>query len=370
MSQSIRYVGLDVHAKTIACAVADSSGDVLDIGVIPHQEDAVRRLVKRLGRKEDLRVCYEAGPTGYGLYWLLAQMGVACDVVAPSLIPRRPGDKIKTDRRDARKLARLHRAGELVAIWVPDAAHEALRDLVRLREAATQDRTRARNRLTKFLLRRSLRPDKATRRWTRAYRTWLSSLRFDEPASEAVYADLMQEVAHASERLVRLEKSILDIVAAMEGITPEVIRCLQALRGVGSVTATTLVAELGPMGRFEHPTKLMGYSGMIPQQHSSGSRIRQGGITKTGNAHIRRVLVEAAWAISRRPGGRAPLRRMDPTISPEVREVALKAQHRLHTRYWQLVHKGKTPNKAAVAIGRELLGFVWQVARLVEQKAA
>jgi len=237
-------------------------------------------------------------------------------------------------------------------------------------EAALTDRTRARNRLTKFLLRRSERPNEGIRRWTRAYRTWLSSLRFEQPATEIVYADLLAEVEHTSQRLLRLEQAIDRVVENGSPRVSHVVECLQALRGIGKVTATTIVAELGSISRFEHPTKLMGYSGMVPRERSSGARVRQGGITKTGNAHLRRVLVEAAWAISKRPGRRPPIRGTDSTTPPQIREIALAAQHRLHQRYWHLIHRGKTPDKAVVAVARELLGFVWHVGVVAEKAVA
>ncbi len=359
---AIRHLGLDVHAETIACAVAELSGEVMDFGVIENSEHAVRKLIHKLRSKGEVCACYEAGPTGYGLHRLLVGLDVPCDVVAPSLIPRRPGDRVKTDRRDARMLARLYRAGELTPVWVPDVQHEALRDLVRAREAAVCDQLRARNRLTKFLLRHDCRPPEGVKRWTRTYWAWLSSLRFQQRAAELTFADYLHEVEHARLRIARLEEAIDEVIDEQSETTQRIVRDLQALRGVGKVSSVTLVAEVGRFSRFAHPAELMGYSGLVPREHSSGGRIRQGGITKTGNTHLRRILVEAAWSIQRRPGHRPPIRQTGGDISPPALEVARRAQERLHRRYWHLVNRGKDSRTAVVAVARELLGFIWDVA--------
>ena len=368
MKKSIRYLGLDVHAETIACAIAEPNGEVLDLGIIPNRVDAIRKLVKRLGRRRKVQACYEAGPTGFVLYWQLSKLDVPCMVVAPTLIPRKPGDRVKTDRRDARMLARLHRAGELSAAWVPDAQHEALRDLVRLREAAVTDRLRARNRLTKLLLRHGLYRPHGVNRWTRKYYVWMSSLRFEHTGAELAFVDLLAEVEHMTARVLRLDKAIDQVIEESPESIRKVVAALQSLRGIGKVASATLVAEIGALSRFERPSQLMGYSGLVPRQHSSGARIRHGGITKTGNAHIRRVLVEAAWVIGRRPGKRPPLRGSRSDVSPRVLEISLAAQHRLHRRYWHLHERGKDSRKIAVAIARELLGFVWAVGVQVEKE--
>ena len=370
MNESIRYLGLDVHATSIACAIAQAGGEVLDLGVIPNHTDALHRLLKKLGKRQNLRVCYEAGPTGYALYWELTKFGVHCDVIAPSLIPRRPGDRVKTDRRDARQLARLYRAGELTPVWVPDVQHEALRDLVRTREMAVGDRTRARNRLTKFLLRRGLQPTGRMTRWSAKYRLWLSSLRFKHNAAEVTFADLLHEVKHADARLRRLEDSIDEVIAASPNEIREIVESLQALRGIAKITSVTLVAEIGRFSRFAHPKQLMGYSGLVPREHSSGARVLRGGITKTGNAHLRRVLVEAAWTIGRTPGRRPPLRGSMAGRGGRVEEIALRAQQRLHSRSCRLRGRGKDSRNVAVAVARELLGFVWAIGVHVEQRAA
>jgi len=369
VKKSIRYLGLDVHAKTIACAVAEPTGEVLDLGVIPNTEDALARMLKRLKKRgSEVQVCYEAGPTGYAVYWQLAKREVQCDVVAPSLIPKIPGDRVKTDRRDAAKLARLYRSGDLTPVWVPDREHEALRDLVRAREVAVTDQTRARHRLTKLLLRYGLREPPKMTRWTKKHRAWLSSHRFEQNATEHTFADYLQEVEHAAERILRLEKVLKKVVEECPQWMQEIVLGLQALHGVGPISSMTFVAEIGSFTRFSHPSQLMGYSGMVPKEHSSGQKVRRGGITKTGNAHLRRVLVEAAWVSRRKPGGRPPLRARNKDIDPRVIEIANKAQQRLHNRHWHLLNRGKNSKTAVVAVARELLGFVWDIGVYLERK--
>jgi transposase len=363
---NVRFVGLDVHAETIAVAVAEREGDVRSLGVIPNRAEAIRQVMKKLGPPEQLRVCYEAGPTGYVVYWQLAKLGVACEVVAPTLVPTRAGDRVKTDRRDAVKLARNYRAGELTPVWVPDASHEALRDLVRAREAAKRDLARARHRFVKYLLRRGRRPPTAMRAWTTRYRQWAETVRFELAAQEATRLDYWHEVAHGVERLARLERAIDEIIATAPAAMRAVIEALQALRGLAKVSAVTIVAELGQVSRFAHPRQLMGYCGVVASEHSSGERTRRGGITRTGNAHLRRVVVESAWAYRHPPTLGPTLRRRQVGLDPAVLEIAWKAQHRLCTRYRRLIERGKSQQQVVTAIGRELLGFIWAIASRVE----
>jgi transposase len=362
----VRFVGLDVHAETIAVAVAEPQGEVRALGVIPNRPESLRRLVKKLGPVETLRMCYEAGPTGYVVYWQLTALGVKCEVVAPTLVPVKAGDRVKTDRRDALKLARSYRAGDLTAVWVPDAAHEALRDLVRAREAAKKDQLRARHRLSKFLLRRGRRPLTAMTAWTQKHLTWVKTVHFDHAAQEATMLDYLHEVEHQAERVERLERAIDDAVKTAPERMRAVIEALQALRGIAKISAATIVTELGELSRFATPRELMGYSGTVPSEDSSGERTRRGGITKTGNAHLRRIVIEAAWAYRHRPNLGATLRKRQATVAAEVTEIAWKAQHRLHARYHHLIRKGKYPQEAATAVGRELLGFIWAIGVNVE----
>lgn len=368
MRKSIRYVGLDVHADTVAVAVAEEGreGEVRSLGTIPNTYDAIKKLIKKLGRPEDLHACYEAGPTGYILYWQMTELGVACEVIDPTLVPVKAGDRVKTDRRDAEKLARCYRAGDLTAVWVPDKAHEALRDLVRAREAAKKDQLRARHRLGKFLLRHGRRPPSGVKAWGQLHLKWLNTVTFDQPAQRATMLDYKAEVEHALERTGRLEQAIDEAIKEAPEKMKAVIEALQALRGVAKLTAATIVAEVGELSRFEHPKKLMGYSGTVSSEHSTGGSRRQGSITKTGNAHLRRVVIEAAWSYQHQPHVAATLRKRQEGLSPTVKEIAWKAQQRLHRRFKRLSITKVHP-KAITAVGRELLGFIWAIGVEVER---
>jgi transposase len=365
----VRFVGLDVHAATIAVAVGEGrDGEIRSLGVIPNREGSIRKVVRKLGRVGQLRVCYEAGPTGYALYWQLAELGVTCEVVAPTLIPVKAGDRVKTDRRDAMKLARLYRAGELTPVWVPDRSHEALRDLVRAREDAKQDQTRARHRLSKFLLRHGKRPPATIKRnWTQKHMNWIvREVELELPAQKATLNDYVDEVRHCGERIEKLERAIGESVQTAPKAIQAVVSGLQALRGVGQLSAVTIVSELGQVSRFSTPRQLMSYSGLVPGEHSSGSQIRRGAITKTGNAHLRRVLVESAWAYRHRPAVGGLLKKRQQGLDPGVRELAWKAQRRLHSRYRHLTERGKNRQQTITSIGRELLGFIWAIAVEIE----
>ena len=335
----VQFVGLDVHADTIAVAVAEPDGTVRSVGVIPNRPESIRKLVKRLGSPDQLQRVLRGGP------------------------------HVKTDRRDALKLARSYRAGDLTPVWVPDAAHEALRDVVRAREAAKKDQLRARHRLGKFLLRHGRRPPTGINRWTQRHLLWVKGVRFAEAAQEATLLDYLHEVDHMADRLTRLEDALDEAVQATPAPMRAVIAALQALRGVAQVSAATIVAELGQVSRFGRPRQLMSYSGTVASEHSSGDRIRRGGITKTGNAHLRRIVIEAAWAYRHRPArGRALLKRQQP-VSEEVKAIAWKAQHRLHARYRTLTARGKSKQQVVTAVGRELLGFIWAIGTTVEAEA-
>jgi transposase len=361
MKEKVRFLGLDVHAETIAVAIAEPDGEVRILGTIANRAESIRKLVKKLGSVEQLKACYEAGPTGYVLYWQLAELGVACEVIAPTLVPMKAGDRVKTDRRDAERLARSYRSGDLTAVWVPDEGSEALRDLVRAREAAKQDQLRARHRLSKFLLRMGQRPAVGMKAWTAPYLAWVRQVHFTQVAREATMLDYLHEVDHMSERVRRLEQAITEAVKLATPAVQEVVKGLQALRGIAEISAVTIVAELGSMTRFDTPRQLMGYSGAVPSENSSGKRTQRGSITKTGNAHLRRIVVEAAWSYRLRPAIGPRLRKRQEGVSEPIKEIAWKAQVRLTKRYARLAAAGKDQRKIITAVGRELLGFIWAI---------
>ncbi len=355
------YVGLDVHKETIAIAVASAGREAARaVATIKHDVNKLLKQLARLGKPEQVHVVYEAGPTGYGLQRALAAKGYECEVIAPSLIPKRAADRIKTDRRDSVRLAALSRSGELRAVWIPNQEDEAIRDLSRAREDAVQTRVRARHQLKGYLLRRGIRyPGKTG--WTKSYYRWLGTINFEEVAAQTALTEYQLQVEAADQRVQRLT---LALGGAIEGWRFEpVVRALRALRGIDTVSAVGLVAEIGDIERFEHPRKLMGYLGLVPSEQSSGERISRGSITKTGNSHARRLLVEAAWNYRFKPriGRHAQARQED--LAEPIRAIAWKAQLRLTGRFAKLHGRGIQINKVCVAVARELSGFVWAIAR-------
>jgi transposase len=374
MADRITYVGLDVHKEAIVVAVAEGGlrGEVREHGRIANTPAALDRLLRKLGGDGmALRFCYEAGPCGYGIQRRLAARGHECVVVAPSLIPKRAGDRVKTDRRDAASLAKLHRAGELTAVWVPDCRHEAMRDLVRARLDAVHSLRRARQQLSGFLLRQGCHYGRPA--WTKLHRPhgsspWaegsrLAGLKFEQAVHHIVLEDYVAAVEGAEARRDRLTGQI-------EAMLPDwtlapVVAALQTMRGMALVNAATLIAELGDLARFANPRQLMAYLGLVPSEHSSGASVRRGGITKAGNRAARRLLIEAAWSY-RFPArlSRQLLLRQERQPKP-IREIAWKAQLRLCARYRRLARTGKPANVVTTAIARELAGFVWAIARHV-----
>jgi len=361
MNKTVHYLGLDVHKETIAVSIApQNSTEVRRYGMIGGSLDAVDKLLKKLSQQQDieLRVAYEAGPCGFVICRHLRHQGFHCDVVAPSLIPKKASDKVKTDRRDADQLARLFRAGELTAIHVPDQEDEAVRDLVRARFAAMTDQRQARNRLKGFLLRLGFRYTGKSS-WNDAHRRYLSGLIMPQAPQQIAFQEYLHAINDATERLERLTQAVED---ALPGWKWEpVVRALMSLRGVQVLTAMTLVAEVGDFSRFADPRSLMHFFGLTPSEHSSGGSRTQGGITKCGNAHCRRVLTEAAWHYRLKPQVSEAMQKRQQQQSKPVRLIAWKAQQRLHKRFRQLSAKKKSV-VAAAAIARELAGFVWAIA--------
>lgn len=360
------FVGIDAAKLRHAVAVAETGrqGEVRFIGEIDADPESVRRLVARLEKRHTrLNFCYEAGPTGYGLHRQLTKLGHSCTVVAPSLIPRKPGDRIKTNRRDAVTLARLHRAGELTAVWVPDEAHEAMRDLVRAREAAVEDLRRKRQAISSLMLRQGrVFPGKKT--WGAAHRQWLQEQSFAHPAHQLVLQEMLLAVRHAQERLERTEAVIVEFLPGWP-LAP-VVGALQTLRGIGQIGAVTIMAEIGDLRRFDSPRQLMGYLGLVPGERSTGEHVRRLGITKAGNGRVRRALIEGAWTYRHLPRVSRTKLSLHERVSPAVRDIATKAQARLCARYRALTGKGKRLTVTVTAVARELAGFVWAIGRAVQ----
>lgn len=363
------FIGLDVHKNSISVATAYSaSEEVVFLGNIPNIPDAIAKLVKKLGKPETLRFCYEAGPCGYEIYRQLTRLGASCIVVAPSLIPTKPGDRIKNDHRDAKKLARLLRNGDLTPVYVPTRQQEAMRDILRNRQDAVKDHTRKRNQLSMFLLRNNLRAPDGTNPWTKKHRLWLDSIKFEERAQQFCLTEYLHAIDEAKAKVTRLEQEIILIAGAT--INVNLLQALQALRGVGLVTAATLIAEIGDFTRFNNPEQLMSYAGIVPGEHSSGQNRRQGRITKTGNSQLRFAIVESSWSYRYQPRIGTTLKKRQAGLSEEVKAIAWKAQHRLNHKYRLLMAKGKPRQKAIVGVARELLGFAWAIAIRVEQESA
>jgi transposase len=360
MEEGIKFfVGLDVHKDTISMAVADAGrAPARLVGTLRHDLNKLLKALARYGEPAKVEVVYEAGPTGYGLQRGLAQHGYRCQVIAPSLIPRRAGDRIKTDRRDGLRLAELARAGELRSVWVPEPADEAIRDLARAREDAINARTQARHQLKGFLLRHGIRYSGRTS-WGKTFHRWLASLSFGSGSTQVAFTEYCQAVSAADERVARLTTAL---GGSIKGWRFEpVVKALQALRGVDVVSAIGLVAESGDIGRFAHPRQLMGYLGLVPSEHSSGERVSRGSITKAGNAHARRLLTEAAWHYRFAPRIGYYAHRRAEDLPQAIRDIGWKAQQRLCGRFLRLRARGVQINKVCVAVARELAGFIWAI---------
>lgn len=369
MQEYNAYVGLDVHKDTIAVAVSYPGRERAESkGFIPNTPNGLRKMVRRvsegLGR---VLFCYEAGPCGYEVYRLISKWGHECQVVAPSMVPRKPGERVKTDRRDARKLSETLRSGALAPVWIPDREQESIRDLTRARAEMKGVEVRLKQRLSALLLRQSKKYTAGKCKWTQKYYGWLSNLKMDTPVGQLVLEEYLDAIRKAEERVRGLEEEMRRVLPSWS-LSP-VVESLMALRGVGLVSAMSLMAELGDISRFESPRQLMAYLGLVPSEHSSGNKQFRGGITKTGNGRARRLLVESAWCY------RFPARRTHHSqkkaqkATPEAKEIAWKAQKRLCHRYRVLLRAGKEKGKVTTAIARELSGFIWDIACTVMDKS-
>lgn len=359
MAEFKRFVGLDVHKDTIVIAVAEAGrSEPALLATIAHDVPQLQRRLERLGSPQELLVAYEAGPTGYGLCRQLAAAGITCQVIAPSKTPRASGDRFKTDRRDALALARFLRSGDLTAVHVPDEQTEALRDLVRARDDAKRAEKTAKHHLGKFLLRHDRRYPRPTA-WSDLHMQWLAEQRFEQPAQQRVLEDYLHAVLESTARVERLTRQIEELIPGTP-VYPLAV-ALQSLRGIRLVSAATIASELGDLRRFAHPRQLMSFLGLVPSEHSSGASTQRGRITKTGNAHVRRVLVEAAWSYRFPPRSNHELGQRMAAVSGAVRTISWKAQHRLHRRYWHMSAQCKSPQRIIVAVARELAGFIWAI---------
>lgn len=364
MEGSITWVGIDAHKKTLAVAVLSPGSKVADEFTIDNTEPAIRKLARRLTRAakgREVRACYEAGTCGFTLQRRLDAAGVMCDVIAPSLIPRKSGERFKTDRRDAYKLAELSRAGVLTTVSPPTLEQEAIRDLCRCREAARADLHRVRHRLIKMLVRRGLVFDPHQRLWSAAHRRWVDALAFENPVDQTVLAEYRLAIEQTERRLRALDKEIEK--AAELPLYREHVAWLRCFRGIDTTVATIFVAELHGIDRFESPRELAAYLGLVPSLHASGDSARHGKITKTGNGHIRRALVQACWQYRHRPAVGVGLRKRREGQPERVLAIAERAERRLSGRYARLKARGKHVNKVVIAIARELVGFLWAALR-------
>ena len=363
MKQFSKHVGLDVHKYTIAVSLADAGrSKARYYGTIKHTTAAVSSLLKKISPEgEVLELCYEAGPCGYGLYHQLLASGHECQVVAPTLIPKRTSDKIKTDRRDSLRLAELLRAGELTPVWVPDAEQEAIRDLVRARDDFKTSQRQARQQLLALLLRHSQRWTGGKKNWTRGFWNWLEALQMPSAHQQFALKEYIDAVRRTDVQIRAIEKQMM---VAKEGwVLEPIVDGLMAMRGINLVTSMGVVAELGDLSRFTKATQLMAYLGLVPSEHSSGDSRHQGGITKTGNGHVRRLLIESAWCYRFAARKSREIEQRAQKTSPQVQAIAWKAQKRLNARYRALSERGMSSCKVVTAVARELSGFIWAVVK-------
>jgi len=366
MREFITHVGMDTDSRGFDIAIAEGFGsdnnEVRSLGRIPATMEAVDKLIKKLRKQgyTELRFVYEAGPCGFALYRHLKTRGEECAVIAPSKIPSKPGERVKTNRRDALKLARTDRSGELEAIYVHTEEDEAMRDLSRGRASAVEAATRVKQQLKSLLLRHGIKYTGKGESWSSAYREWLRRLQLPHPAQAYVLAEGLVALDESEARVKRLTERIKEILPVWR--MEPVVAALQALRGVALISAVEMVAEVGDLTRFSNPRELMGYLGLVPSEHSTGDKRRQGSITKAGNGHARRSLVESAWAYARQPRVTRALKQRQQGLPQEVIDISWRAQVRLCGRYRRLMARGKNKQKIIVALARELCAFMWAIA--------
>jgi transposase len=362
MKRKIKYVGLDVHKDSITIAIADEgrNGNVRVYGKIANNHLQIDKVMRKLiSQNNQLRCVYEAGPCGYTLYRHLKNKGIDCVVVAPALIPKKSGDRVKNDRRDATKLATLHRAGELTAVYVPDSRDEALRDLVRARGDIQKALRTVKQQINSFLLRYAiLYPGKT--KWSKAHLNWLEDLKMPHPAQQIALTEYLDLMANNQDRVRRITKQI-EALCQTWRLWP-VVQALQSLRGISLISAVTVLAELGDLSRFDNPSQLMAYLGLVPSEHSSGDSVKKGSITKTGNTHVRKTLIESAQAYRLPARKSSTIRKRQIGLPDQIVDIAWRAQLRLCHRYRRFRAKGKKHNVAITAVARELVGFIWAIA--------
>ncbi len=359
MKQFSTYVGLDVHKDSISIAVAEHGRDPAKfLGHIPNDLTRLLRKLEKLGPAERVQVCYEAGPTGYGLHRRLVELGHDCQVIAPSKTPRKAADRIKTDRRDAERLAHYLRSGDLTSIRVPSEQEEAMRNLLRAREDAKKAEMRAKRQLNSFLL-RSSRIWSGRSKWTKLHFEWIGAQAFDHEADILTLSDYLNEARRVTERVAELTKSIESLSSELE--SRDLVQALQAFRGIKVLLATWITVEIGDFRRSPTAKHFMSFLGLTPSESSSGATVSRGAITKAGNVRLRSLLMQAAWAYRHKPRVEGTLKRRAQAASQEVRDTAWRAQKRLHNKYYRLTNAGKPKNKALVGVARELAGFIWSV---------
>ena len=365
MKKIIKYIGLDVHKNSIAIAIAEDGRqrDINFYGVINNDMDQLHKILrKQISQGAELNCVYEAGPCGYNIYRSLLNKNIDCVVVAPSLIPKKSGDKIKTDRRDAESLARLHRSGDLTAVYVPSLEDEALRDLVRAREDLVNILKRSKQQLGAFLLRHHIYYSGKSK-WCKAYFTWLTGISMPHPAQQITLQEYIDMIHDAKSRVERISEQMRELSGQTQ--LNNLYKALQSLRGVSEIVSAVVVSEIGDLTRFDSPVKFMAYLGLVPSVHNSGEKIKTGKITKTGNGHVRRALIEAAQAYRLPARKSRAIAKRNEGLPQEICKIAWKAQVRLCSRYKRLIFRGKNSNLVKTAIARELAGFMWSIAHAV-----